>query len=156
MLIVEGLTRHWDDRLLARFRRTIADVTDRIRFVPRQKHDDFLALTRACDVMLDPVHFGGGNTTYEALAFGVPVLTLPSNFLRGRITKALYDQMGVQDCVAESPERYIEIASWLGRNRDARLALRETILSKVGVLFENAAAVRELEGFFRSTVSAGP
>jgi predicted O-linked N-acetylglucosamine transferase (SPINDLY family) len=150
VLIVKGLTPLWDERLMARFRRTIGDVADRIRFVDRQPYEDFLALTAACDVMLDPVHFGGGNTTYEALAFGVPVVTLPSNFLRGRITKALYDQMGMTDCVADSTERYIEIAATLGTDRAAREAMRQTILPKVGVLYENPAAVRQLEDFFRT------
>jgi predicted O-linked N-acetylglucosamine transferase (SPINDLY family) len=156
VLIIRGLSSLWDDRLIARFRRTIGDVAERIRFVPRQSYDDFLALTAACDVMLDPLHFGGGNTTFEALGFGVPVVTFPSNFLRGRITKALYDQMGMNDCVADSPQRYVDIAATLGGDAEARRAMRERILEKVGTIFENPAGVRELEAFFKHAVRGSP
>jgi len=148
LVITCGLSPFWDDKLMARFRRTIPDVADRIRFVPRQGYDDFLALTSLCDVMLDPTHFGGGNTTYEALAFGVPTVTLPSQFLRGRITKALYDTIGVQDCVAGSAEDYVEIASSLGLDRDRRAGLREKLLASNNALFDNPAGVRDLEAFF--------
>jgi protein O-GlcNAc transferase len=152
VLIIAGLAKRWDDRLMERLRRTIPDVADRVRFVPRQSYDDFLALTSVCDVMLDPLHFGGGNTTYEALAFGAAVVTLPSQFLRGRITKALYDSMGMADCIASTPQQYIEIASEIGRDANRRTALREKIRAANGVLFENPAGVRELETFFISAL----
>jgi predicted O-linked N-acetylglucosamine transferase (SPINDLY family) len=154
VLIVAGLTKLWDDQLMARFRRTTPDVAERIRFLPRQNYENFLALTSLCDIMLDPPQFGGGNTTYEALAFGVPVVTLPSEFLRGRITKALYDQMGLTDFVAETPEHYIDIAATLGINRDARAAAKQTILDSCGLLYENPAGVRELEGFFKTAMAS--
>jgi predicted O-linked N-acetylglucosamine transferase (SPINDLY family) len=156
VLIVSGLTKAWDEELIERFKKAIPDVADRIRFLPRQSYGNFLALTNLCDMMLDPPTFGGGNTTYEALAFGVPVITLPSQFLRGRISKALYDQMGVQDFVAASPENYIEIATRLGLDRTALREARQRILDTCGVLFESATGVRELEGFFRSVVTAPP
>jgi predicted O-linked N-acetylglucosamine transferase (SPINDLY family) len=152
LLIIEGLSRTWDERLKERFRRTIPDVADRVRFLPRRGYDDFLALTAACDVMLDPIHFGGGNTTYEALAFGVPVVTLPSRFLRGRISTALYDQMGVADCVAKSAEHYVELAASLGADADRRNAVRQILLERAGAILENPTGVRELEQFFRGAV----
>ena len=54
----------------------------------------------------------------------------------------------VADCVAQLPDDYCQIAAGLGTDRDRRAALRDKILSTHGVLFENAAAVRELEDFF--------
>jgi len=35
------------------------------------------------DVMLDTPHFSGGNTNYEAFAFGTPVVTLPGHLCAG-------------------------------------------------------------------------
>jgi len=37
----------------------------------------FLHLQALADVLLDTIHFGGGNTSLEAFAFGTPVVTLP-------------------------------------------------------------------------------
>src|SRR5207249_1751460 len=78
LLLIHGINKHWDDLLMQRFSRTMKDVVDRVRFLDRMSYHDFLALTSCCDVMLDPLHFGGGNTSFEAFAFGVPVITLPS------------------------------------------------------------------------------
>src|SRR5207249_11828374 len=98
--------------------------------------DDLLRLTSLCDVMLDPIHFGGGNTSYEAFAFGVPIVTLPSRFLRGRITKAQYDLLGIDDCIATSPEHYIDIANRLGTDAVFRKLISDKILAAAPAIFE--------------------
>ena len=53
--------------------------------VPLPAFTDVLGL---CDVLLDSFHFGGGNTTAEAIATGIPIVTLPGKFIRGRFTYA--------------------------------------------------------------------
>ncbi len=104
LVLVEGFSRGWKSLLMDRFRKTIPEVAGRISFVPRQSRDDFLNLMAASDVMLDPVHYSGGNTTLEALAVGTPVVTLPSAYLRGRTTLGCYGRMGMMECVASSRE----------------------------------------------------
>lgn len=153
VLLIQGNHARWTELLLRRFGRTMPDVIDRVRVLPPQAHSDFLALTAACDVMLDPLHFGGGNTTYEALACGVPVVTLPSPFLRGRITAALYQQMGLTECVAADPSDYVEKAVRLGADAGYRAHVQERIRQASPVLFENPAGVRALEAFFLRAVA---
>src|SRR4051794_35667185 len=97
LVLIHGQSRTMDDTLLERFRRSMPDVADRVRFAPRQDRAGYLALNATFDVMLDTIHFGGGNTSYEAFALGVPIITLPSPFLRGRITYAQYKMMGIED-----------------------------------------------------------
>jgi predicted O-linked N-acetylglucosamine transferase (SPINDLY family) len=138
--------------LQERFSETLADVRDCIRFVPRQNHTDYLALIAACDVLLDPIHFGGGNTTYEALALGVPVVTLPSQLLRGRISYALYRKIGVLDAVVHTIDEYIRLVVALGTDPDRRAALSRRILAASDMLFEDVAGVRQLEQLFQSVV----
>jgi protein O-GlcNAc transferase len=156
LVLVRGLNRLWDEQLMARFRRVMGDVADRIIWVPRQSYEDFLDLTAACDVMLDPIHFGGGNTTYESLAFGVPVITLPSKLMRGRLTLAMYRMMGMEECVSGSAGEYVEIAVALGTDRGRREDVRQKILGSNGVLYENERAVRDVEEFFESAVRRAP
>jgi protein O-GlcNAc transferase len=153
LVLITGKHASWDDLLRQRFARTIPDVAARIRILPRQSHEDFLSLNAACDVLLDPIHFGGGNTAYEALALGVPIVTWPSAFLRGRITLAMYKKMGVLDCVATGAKEYVHLAVRLGTEPDCRAAVRAKILAANGVLYEETAAVRELEGFFKEAVA---
>ena len=152
LVMIKPPHRPMEQTLVGRWQSTMPDVLDRVRWVPRQDREGFLSLNLACDVLLDPIHFGGGNTSYEAFAMGAPIVTWPSAFLRGRITYAQYRMMGVEECVVRSPAEYAETALRLGREAGFRQAVREKILAASGTLFENAQAVRGLEAFFKSCV----
>lgn len=41
---------------------------------------------------------------------GVPVVTLPSQLLAGRLTLAMYERMDIMDVVAKSPNDFVKIA----------------------------------------------
>ena len=89
---------------MTRFKTSIPQVVDRIRFVPAQKHEGFLALMECVDVSLDIPQFNGGNTTLEALSMGLPVVTMPIEFARGRYCMSIYKHVGYTDLVADTPE----------------------------------------------------
>ena len=128
------------------------DVVERIRFIQPQQRPDFLWLAALCDVMLDPIHFGGGNTTFESLALGVPVVTLPSGFLRGRITLALYREMNFLDCVVANSAQYADLAVRLGTDEAFRGRISAKILQANSALFECSAGIRQLEEFLVDAV----
>jgi predicted O-linked N-acetylglucosamine transferase (SPINDLY family) len=155
LILLQARYPHWEELLRRRFAVTLPDVLERVRFLPRLDYEDFLSLNITADVLLDPIHFGGGNTSYEALAFGTPIVTLPSRFLRGRITYALYRQMGILDCVAADAGGYVDLAVRLGRDTLYHASVRDKILAANDVLYENAAGVRELEGFLKDAVAWG-
>jgi predicted O-linked N-acetylglucosamine transferase (SPINDLY family) len=146
--IVEAQHEHWTHLLMRRFQRTIPDEMDRIRLLPRQNLSDFYQLLSSVEVILDTLHFTGGTTSYMALAMGTPVVTLPGQFMRGRMTLGCYSQMGMMDCVVSSRDEYVELAVRLGTDPTYRASVKHKILSSNQVLYEDAAAVRELEGFF--------
>ena len=148
VVLIEGAFPHWKKLLMDRFRATIPDVVDRIRFVPSQKLEDFLHLVALSDVVLDPLHFGGGSSTYETLALGTPIVTRPSEFMRGRVTYACYQKMGLLDCVAWDIDDYVNLAVRLGTDRAYRDRIRGKILAAADVLFEDQEAVRQIEQFF--------
>jgi predicted O-linked N-acetylglucosamine transferase (SPINDLY family) len=152
VVLLRGAVAHWEELLRQRFAATVPDVVDRIQFLPKLSRPDFLNLMALADVLLDPLHFGGGNTSYEALAFGTPIVTLPSRFLRGRITFALYQQMNVLDCVAHSHEEYVDIALRLGKDPGYRQSLREKLLAASSILFENSQGITQLEEFLERAV----
>jgi predicted O-linked N-acetylglucosamine transferase (SPINDLY family) len=148
--LIEGRYPSWNDVLQKRFERTIPDVVGRIRWVQRQSRENYLNLLAVSDLMLDPTHFGGGNSSYEGLALGIPIVTLPSEFLKDRITYALYKKMGVTDGIVSSREEYVRVALELGTDPARRQAMREKILASAGILFEDHQAVRELGEFLRT------
>jgi predicted O-linked N-acetylglucosamine transferase (SPINDLY family) len=152
LILIKGQQQTMDDLLMSRFKRTISDVADRVRFLPRQDRDGFLSLNSVLDVSLDPLHFGGGNTSYEAFAFGLPIVTLPSEFLRGRITYAQYRTMGIDDCTVQYPGEYIQKAIKLGRDQAYRDSIKQKILARNSALYANENAVKGLEQFFKDAV----
>jgi len=138
--------------LRARFAASIPDVAERIVFLPRQTYPDYLSLVVACDVVLDPLYFGGGFTTYQAFSLDKPVVTLPWRFQRGRYTQACYRKMGIADGVASSVEEYVDLAVQLGTDEARRAALVEAIRTAKDCLFEDMDAVREHERLFAAMV----
>lgn len=153
VVLIRWPYRRGNELLRERFTADMPDVVERVRFIRRLKEPEFLNLLTCADVVLDPLHFGGGNSSCEALALGVPIVTLPGAFLRGRVTLGLYRKMNVLDCVAASAAHYVELAVRLGTDRDYRRQIQDKILAANHVLYEDAAAVRELAAFFREAVA---
>ncbi len=131
-------------KMLQRLEQQIPHCMDRIWFVPVMEQSDFYGLMHLADVFLDPFHFGGGTTSFEALAFDLPIVTWPGERLHGRITYAYYQRMGVLDAVALSPEDYIEKAVNLGTQKSLNQALRHKIAQHKHKIFQEEAAVTEL------------
>lgn len=143
---------HWTELLRRRLRQALGATAERVVFVPRMPAQDFTHLLRVADVLLDPIHFGGGNTTFEALALGTPIVTWPGRFMRGRVTEGCYRQMDLCDCVAEDLDHYVQIAVRLGTDPQWRGEVSRRILERRERLFDHPAAVRELEDFLRRAV----
>lgn len=144
LAIIEGRTANWTRLLRARFERSMPDVAGRIRWLPALPNDDFLHLLATADVTLDPPHFGGGNTSYEAFAVGTPVVTLPGPYLRSRITQALYAKMGIHEFIATSPEHYVELAHDVATDKSRRASARRRLLEAAPILFADAREVSDL------------
>ena len=129
------------------------DIAARIQFLPHMAESDYLNVLALADVALDTLYYGGGaNTIYDAFAAGTPVVTLPTQFQRGRYAYAAYQQIGIHDAIAGSPEAYVAIALRLGTDRAARADLSARISAACPPLFEDMAAVTELADFFEQAL----
>lgn len=154
LVLLDPPQPHWRELLWQRWQHTLGDVLTQIRFLPALSNDDFLQLLALADVMLDPYHFGGGNTTYEALAFGTPIVTWPGPFMRGRVTSACYRRMQETICVAPSQSEYAALAIRLGTDSAFRRNVRERLLAANGALYENRAVIDELSEFFERATNS--
>jgi predicted O-linked N-acetylglucosamine transferase (SPINDLY family) len=152
VVITKDRWGHAAAQLQQRFQRTVPDVVDRIVFVPRLEPADYHSLTAAADVLLDPPHFCGVNTTYDALALGKPIVTLPSGYHRGGYSSGCYRKMGYTACVAASTENYMDLAVRLGTDADYRQSVEENIQQLNRQLFEDQDAVSECERIFQELI----
>lgn len=144
IVLLEGRIPNWTEQLKARFARTLPDP-DRVQFLPALPHDEYLALLASADVLLDPLHFGGGNSSYEAFAMGVPVVTLPSSFLRGRITAGLCRRMELPELIVDSADAYVALAVRIASDPTFRETLTDKIHARSPILFENREEVADWE-----------
>lgn len=151
--LLDGATKIWQEQLMERLTQTVGpDILDRLVFLPRMPREKLIGLMAAADVMLDPIHFGGGNTSLEAFAVGTPIVTWPGGYMRSRVTSAALKAMGVEGLIVPTHQAYIDKAVELATNPVERQRVSQQILERCDVLFENNDAVRELEVFFKLAV----
>ena len=74
------------DRISKRFQDEGYDFKKYFYFHPRCSNNEFLGLIKKSDIILDSLNWSGGNTSLEAVSLNKPIITLPSNFMRGRHT----------------------------------------------------------------------
>src|SRR5207247_4319019 len=114
LVLLEFVRAGVAEQLLRRLELTLGTLASRIRFVPRSEHRKFLQYVAAADIVLDPFHFGGCNSSCDALSLGVPVVTLPGSQLPGRFTLGLYEEIDLDCCVACSAVVYLVLALRIG------------------------------------------
>ncbi|MEJ0004916.1 MAG: tetratricopeptide repeat protein [Steroidobacteraceae bacterium] len=154
IVLIEGMFKEWGIALRARFQAAFPEAAHRVRFLTRLAQGDFMELLSVADVILDTPHFNGMNSSLEAFAVGLPVVTWPGQLQRGRHTQAMYRKMGVLDCIASNADSYIAIAVRLGTDRDYARSVRERILVANDALFEDRRVVEEFARFFVAAVAA--
>jgi predicted O-linked N-acetylglucosamine transferase (SPINDLY family) len=148
LVLLHGQSTRWSQVLSARFGREFPEALGRVWFMPRLSFDKFLMLLRAADVVLDPLHWTGGNSTFEAFALGAPVITWPGEFMRGRVTAAAARQAGVPEMVAGDTAQYVDLALRLAQDRAWRTELSSRLHAGRHEVFDDTRAVRELERVF--------
>lgn len=149
VVLITGNEPNWDDLLKQRFARVMPDVAERIMFLGKLSLEHFLALNKLADAVLDTFYFGGGNSSLEVFSAGAPIVTLPGEMLRGRITLAQYRKMGISDLIAIDEDDYIEKALRLAQDHDWHVELSKKILERCPVLFDNQKPIEELRDFLR-------
>jgi hypothetical protein len=130
------------------------DHSSRVLFYSVTDEQDMLSLYVMADVVLDTFPAGGYINSLFAFAVGAPVITLPGDFLAGRLTLAMYDKMGVprEWCVASSAKHYVQLALGVAHNPTLRSRLVSRILASNYRLFEDREAIVQWDHFLTTVV----
>jgi CRISPR-associated protein Csy1 len=129
-------------------------IRERTRVLPSLPHAGFLAVNLACDAMLDTLHWSGGNTSLDALACGLPMVTLPGAYMRGRQSAGMLSLLGVTELIARDKDDYVRIAARLIREPAWRRALAERITAAQDRLFDASEAIDRLQEFLQAAPTA--
>jgi predicted O-linked N-acetylglucosamine transferase (SPINDLY family) len=119
---------------------------------PPVPHTEFPALLRAADVFLDSIGWSGCNSTLEAVACDLPVVTTPTTLMRGRHSAAILACMGLAHRVAADVDAYVDQAVRLADAGERARFVAELRAGRVRV-FGDLAPVRALEDFLVQVVT---
>jgi predicted O-linked N-acetylglucosamine transferase (SPINDLY family) len=145
ILLFRAPQPRWQQRLAQRLDRALraagADPHTQLHWLDETDRATYLRINQACDLMLDSLHWSGGNTSLDALACGLPVLTCPGRFLRGRQSLAMLRRLGLEaDLVATTPEALSMRAATLLAEPETLAGLSQRIALALPGLFEAGAA----------------
>jgi predicted O-linked N-acetylglucosamine transferase (SPINDLY family) len=147
------VTEQLRQRLHGAFSKVGLKMEQYCMILSRLDREDYINLLLVSDVSLDSIGFTGSNTTLQAVACGLPVVTLPTELMRGRQSYGILKAVGVLDTVARSESEYIEIAVRLGRDRDWRESIIRAMKANHHLLYDDTECVRGLEQFFVEAVT---
>lgn len=124
---------------------------DRLVFEPHSKADEYIQSFGRVDLALDPSPCPGGTTTCDALANGVPVLTLAGDNFYSRIGIQGVAVAALPDLVAENWDDYVAIAVRLATDLDqlGRVRARVQPGFDASAMRDEAGFARRLEKVFR-------
>ena len=148
LAVLDAPHPEWRSALEERWRRSIPQVIDRIRFVPRRDRTGFMSLLASARVILDTPHFSGGLSSLEALYARTPVVTLAGDYMRSRVTLGQYRRMDMTDFAATDADAYIATAVRLARDDGYLADALGRIEEGVPKLIDDPAPIAEHAAFF--------
>jgi protein O-GlcNAc transferase len=140
-LAEESLVRKANDFGVEPTRLIFAERTDLTQHINR---------LRLADVALDTLLSNGGVTTSNALAVGVPVVTVLGERFASRMSASMLSAMGIAELVAADLQDYAELAIALARRPDwvTELRVRLQRNCQTSPLFDEKRFAKNLERAF--------
>ncbi|MBU8975374.1 tetratricopeptide repeat protein [Lysobacter sp. MMG2] len=117
----------------------------RLVFMPKQPHADYMARLQHADLFLDTGPYNAHTTASDALWAGCPVLTRPGETFAARVAGSLNHHLGMQAMNVDSDEAFVARAVSLARDPQALQALRAELAQRrrEGGLFDMAGFARD-------------
>ena len=152
----KGKEKYWAETLKTRWSKKFNLINPRILFTKNLSLLEYISLCECVNVLLDPLHFGGGNSFLEAMLVGTPTITLPGIDLKTNITAAAYKQMKILNPpIVKSIKEYISLAIKLAHDDKNNLSLRkESKIAANNNLYDNLQALMEFEKFLEEAHAA--
>lgn len=143
----QRVTTIFRERLAAAFAKMGLDAERYCRFLPTMPQARFAAVCRLADIFLDSLGWSGCNSTFEALAQDLPVVTMAGDLMRGRHSAAILAMLGLSELVAERADAFVDLAVGLGRDPARRRALSAHIAANKHRLYRDQAAIDGLAAY---------
>lgn len=146
VVVTGGRRQSWSDiytnRLFNGTDRAVSpSVLNRLHVINRISSEKFLQLLRIADVVLHPFPFDGSRTSADAILVGIPYVTLPAEYLRGRMGSAFLRTMNVPELVAQNIDDYVDISYRLLRDKQFYAATKKKLIENSYLIWEDMEVV---------------
>lgn len=143
MLLLES-RQSWINDSLEPLRQILAPVAERVHWLqaplPRAK---FLNLLALADIGLDTLICSGGHVSHEALAMGLPLVSLAGQSCHSRLTLGRYQQLGLHEGLVEDQRAYVAQALEWSDKPSAREAFKSQLLQRRIALLQRTEPVEQ-------------
>ncbi len=118
---------------------------ERLRFMHKLPHAEYLARYRHVDLFLDTWPYNAHTTASDALWSGCPLLTWPGDTFASRVAGSLLRTLGLRDLLVESRVEYVARAIEFGSDAERLVALRGDIARRrrIAPLFDMQRFARD-------------
>lgn len=121
-----------------------ADPHSQLLSLRMGSRERFLQINAVCDVMVDSLHWSGGNTSLDALASGLPVVTCPGRTMRSRQSAAMLRRLGLDELIAGDAQEQAMLAVEIARDPARRATLSQRIVAGLPRLFDSGGVAEAL------------
>lgn len=127
------LTQKFKDRLELKLKENYS----RCHFLPRVSSEQFINFIKIGDILLHPFPFDGSRISADSITAGIPYVTLPAEYLKGRMGASFYRTMDIPELVATNVSNYIDIAVSLSINTSFLEEMRHLISTRSWLIFDD-------------------
>lgn len=124
----------------------------RVTYSPMLATREYFAQYNQIDIALDPLPFGGGTTSCDAIWMGAPVVSCTGGTSVSRAGSSILNNIGMPELVGKNVEQYLQIASGLANGLPRLAKLRESLRETMqkSPLMDAARFTRDLENLYRT------
>ena len=91
---------------------------------------------------IDTIDWNGGNSSMQSLSLDCPVITFPTEFMRGRHTVAMLDVLDLPELVAADREAYVQLSVRLMQDEVFYRDVRQRIIERKQRLFHDKGVAK--------------
>jgi protein O-GlcNAc transferase len=146
------VTEQFRKRIYQSFKMSSMRADNYIVFLPRLDIGQYNAINSLSDIYLDSIGWSGCNSTFEAIVYNLPIVTLPGKLMRGRHTSAILTMMGVMETIASTQDEYVELAVRLGVDSEWRKQISDKIATNKHRVYRDKTCITALEDFLERIV----
>lgn len=137
LVVTAGRKERWTETFVTRIQKSLGSNGARFHVISRVSSEKFLQLLKISDVLLHPFPFDGSRTAADGIGMGIPYVTLPTEYLKGRMGASLIRTLNVPELVAKDMSDYIRLATNLCQNKTLFASVKQKLQQSADLIWED-------------------